>query len=68
MFIHGWFCIRGSPSSMNMVCPFKIGRDVWVWGGQKSVGWLAPNSPQDLGEEALAEWARLHDGNGVNPG
>ena len=40
---------------MHMWCPDGIGREVWGRGGRKSGGWLEVNSPQGLGEEALAE-------------
>jgi len=40
---------------MHMWCPDGIGRDSWDRGGRESVGWLAPNSPHRMGEEALTE-------------
>ena len=40
---------------MQIMCLDGIGRESWDWVGQMSVGWLALNSPQELGEEALAE-------------
>ena len=36
-----------------MMCLDGIGRESWDWVGQMSVGWLALNSPQELGEESL---------------
>ena len=48
----------GRPNSMNMMCPYDIGRDSWEWEGQESVEWPDLNSPQELGEEALTEWTR----------
>ena len=38
-----------------MWCPDGIGRESWDRVGLVSVGWLALNSPQELGVEALAE-------------
>ena len=48
--------ISGRPSSMYMLCPHEIGRDIWDRGGQESVEIF--NSPEDLGEEVLTERTR----------
>ena len=49
-----------------MRCPVGIGRESWGRVGQMSVGWLALISPQELGEEALAEDTR-GGGNRADP-
>ena len=54
LVINGLLCgISGRPNSTNVLCPDKIGRDVWDRGGQDSVVFC--NSPPKLGEEALTE-------------
>ena len=54
---NGFLCVfSGRPSSMYMLCPDDIGRDIWDRGGQESVEFF--NSPQELGEEALTERTR----------
>ena len=40
---------------MHMWCLDGIGREIWDREGQESVVQPDFNSPQDLGEEALAE-------------
>ena len=60
-------CIIGRPPSMNMGCPDDIGREVWDRVGRESVDCLDPNSPQELGEEALTEWSHVAYENGASP-
>ena len=56
----------GRPSSMYVWSPRDIGRESWVWEEQEAL-WMV-DSPHKVGEEALAEWIPLSEGNGAAPG
>ena len=50
----------------RMWCPHDIGRDSWVWGEQETL--YIMHSPNEVGEEALAEMISLSGGNRVARG
>ena len=51
---------------MYVWSPHAIGRESWVWEEQEAL-WMV-DSPHKVGEEALAEWIPLSEGNGAAPG
>ena len=51
---------------MYMYSLHDIGRESWVWEEQEALKNV--NSPHNVGEEALAEWIPLSEGNGAAPG
>ena len=54
--MHFLCCILDRPKSTKVKCRNDIGRDSWVWAEQ-GLGVAKQNSPQELGEEALAAWS-----------
>jgi len=56
----------GRPSSTNVLCLDVVGRDSWDRERPQSV-FAKKSSPQELGEEALADQTRRRRKNGASP-